>query len=83
MVRTFRLPDKMNLDMQIAATNPLNHVTYSNWYTNINSTQFGLAGGGEYDADGADFSAVEVLMMGIDQVWLHNRGCCGGAVARG
>ena len=42
LVRTFRLPDKMNLDMQIAATNPLNHVTYSNWYTNVNSTQFGL-----------------------------------------
>jgi len=42
MVRTFRLPDKMNLDMQLAASNPLNHVTYSNWYTNVNSTQFGL-----------------------------------------
>jgi len=42
MLRTFRLPDKVNLDIQIAASNPLNHVTYSNWYTNVNSTQFGL-----------------------------------------
>ncbi len=42
MVRTFRLSKKVNLDAQMAATNPLNHVTYSGWYTNVNSTQFGL-----------------------------------------
>ena len=42
MVRTFRLSKKVNLDAQIAASNPLNHVTFSNWYTNVNSTQFGL-----------------------------------------
>jgi hypothetical protein len=42
LVRTFRLPRKMNLDAQIAAANALNHVTYSSWVTNVNSTQFGL-----------------------------------------
>ena len=42
MVRTFRLSKKVNLDAQMAATNPLNHVTYSGLYTNVNSTQFGL-----------------------------------------
>jgi hypothetical protein len=42
MVRTFRLPDKLDLDLQVAATNALNHVTYASWITNINSTQFGV-----------------------------------------
>ncbi len=42
MVRTFRLPEKLNLDLQVAATNALNHVTYASWVTNINSTQFGV-----------------------------------------
>jgi hypothetical protein len=42
MTRTFRLKSKLNLDLQIAATNALNHVTYSGWIPNINSTQFGL-----------------------------------------
>lgn len=42
MVRTFRLKSKVNLDAQIAATNVLNHVTYSNWQNSITSTQFGL-----------------------------------------
>lgn len=42
MTRTFRLESKVNLDFQIAATNALNHVTYSSWIPNINSTQFGL-----------------------------------------
>ncbi len=42
MTRTFRLRSKVNLDLQIAATNALNHVTYSGWIPNINSTQFGL-----------------------------------------
>jgi hypothetical protein len=43
MVRTFRLDTKVSLDMQIAATNALNHVSYTGWIPNINSTQFGLA----------------------------------------
>jgi len=42
MVRTFRLKSKVNLDVQIAATNLLNHVTYSAWQNSITSTQFGL-----------------------------------------
>jgi hypothetical protein len=42
MVRTFRLDTKVNLDLQIAATNALNHVSYTGWIPNINSTQFGL-----------------------------------------
>jgi hypothetical protein len=42
MVRTFRMPYKMNLDLQIAASNLLNHVTYSNWQNSITNTQFGL-----------------------------------------
>jgi hypothetical protein len=42
MNRTFRLTSKLNLDGQVSATNVLNHVTYSSWYNNINSTQFGL-----------------------------------------
>jgi hypothetical protein len=42
MLRSFRLRDKLNLDLQIAATNALNHVTYSSWNPNVNSTQFGL-----------------------------------------
>ncbi|MEO6815306.1 MAG: TonB-dependent receptor [Edaphobacter sp.] len=42
MVRTFRLPYKMNLDLQVAASNLLNHVTYSAWQNSITNTQFGL-----------------------------------------
>jgi hypothetical protein len=42
MLRTFRLKDKLNLDFQVVGTNALNHVTYSSWIPNINSTQFGL-----------------------------------------
>jgi hypothetical protein len=42
MVRTFRLDAKVNLDVQIAATNVLNHVAYTSWISNIDSTQFGL-----------------------------------------
>ena len=42
MVRTFRLDSKINLDVQIAAANVLNHVSYTAWVPNINSTQFGL-----------------------------------------
>ena len=35
MVRTFRLHDRYNLDVQFQATNILNHVTYTSWYTTI------------------------------------------------
>jgi hypothetical protein len=42
MVRTFRLDAKVNLDAGIVATNVFNHVSYTVWIPNINSTQFGL-----------------------------------------
>jgi hypothetical protein len=42
LVRTFRLNPRFNLDAQIASQNAINHVTYSSYITNINSTQFGL-----------------------------------------
>ncbi len=40
--RTFRLKDRFNLDLRIDSTNTLNHVTFTNWVTTVNSAQFGL-----------------------------------------
>jgi hypothetical protein len=40
--RTFRLTPKVNLDAQIAGNNALNHVSFTSYYNDINSTQFGL-----------------------------------------
>ncbi len=40
--RTFRVGDKLNLDLRADATNALNHVTYPGWNTTISSAQFGL-----------------------------------------
>jgi trimeric autotransporter adhesin len=40
--RTFRLRDRLNLDLRFDATNALNHVTYTSWNTIINNAQFGL-----------------------------------------
>jgi hypothetical protein len=40
--RAFRLTDRFNMDVQVQATNALNHVTFPSWNTTINSTQFGL-----------------------------------------
>ncbi len=46
MARTFRMKDRYSLDLTVAATNVLNHVVDSAWYTNIASTQlFGLPSG--------------------------------------
>jgi len=42
MGRTFRLKDRLNLDVRLDATNALNHVTYASWNTIINNAQFGL-----------------------------------------
>lgn len=42
MGRTFRLRDRLNLDLRFDATNALNHVTYTSWNTVINNAQFGL-----------------------------------------
>ena len=40
--RTFRLHDRLNLDFRFDAANVLNHVTFTNWNSVINSAQFGL-----------------------------------------
>jgi trimeric autotransporter adhesin len=42
MGRTFRLRDRLNLDLRIDATNTLNHVTFTSWNTIINNAQFGF-----------------------------------------
>jgi hypothetical protein len=42
MLRTFRMTPKLNLDVKIDGTNALNHVTFTNLYTGITNTQFGL-----------------------------------------
>jgi len=42
MGRTFRLKDRLNLDLRIDSTNALNHVTFTSWNTTINNAQFGL-----------------------------------------
>jgi hypothetical protein len=40
--RTFRLRDRLNLDLRFDATNALNHVTFVSWNTIVNNAQFGL-----------------------------------------
>jgi trimeric autotransporter adhesin len=40
--RTFRVSDRLNLDLRVDSTNALNHVTYTSWDTIVNSSQFGL-----------------------------------------
>jgi trimeric autotransporter adhesin len=40
--RTFRVSDRLNLDLRVDATNALNHVTFTTWNTIVNSAQFGL-----------------------------------------
>jgi hypothetical protein len=42
MGRTFRLKGRFNLDLRVDAANLLNHATFTSWYTNITSPQFGL-----------------------------------------
>jgi trimeric autotransporter adhesin len=42
MGRTFQLRGRYNLDVRLDSTNALNHVTFTNWNTIINGTQFGL-----------------------------------------
>jgi hypothetical protein len=43
--RTFRLRDRLNLDLRFDANNALNHVTDTSWITVINNAQFGLPAG--------------------------------------
>jgi len=40
--RTFRLNDRVNLDLRADSTNAINHVTFTAWNTTINNAQFGL-----------------------------------------
>lgn len=42
MARTFRLTDRLNLDLRVDSTNVLNHVTYTAWDTTFGNAQFGL-----------------------------------------
>jgi hypothetical protein len=39
--RTFRVSDRLNLDLRVDAANALNHVAFTSWNTIVNSTQFG------------------------------------------
>jgi hypothetical protein len=40
--RTFRVNDRLNLDLRVDSTNALNRVTYTSWSTTIGSPLFGL-----------------------------------------
>ncbi len=42
IARTFRLNDKLNLDVRIDSSNAINHVNYSAWNSVVTSPQFGL-----------------------------------------
>ena len=42
--RTFRVSDRLNLDLRFDVTNALNHVTFTTWNSIVN-TQFGLPAG--------------------------------------
>ncbi|HTC33073.1 MAG TPA: carboxypeptidase regulatory-like domain-containing protein [Bryobacteraceae bacterium] len=43
VARTFRLNDRLNADLRIDSTNPINHVTFPNWNTTLGPL-FGLPG---------------------------------------
>jgi hypothetical protein len=40
--RAFRLRDRYNIEFRLESSNILNHVTFPDWNTTINSSQFGL-----------------------------------------
>jgi hypothetical protein len=40
--RTFRMSDRLSLDLRVDSTNTLNHVTFQGWNTSVTSAQFGL-----------------------------------------
>ena len=42
LTRTFRINERVNLDVRIDANNVLNHVTFPNWNATVNSSPFGL-----------------------------------------
>jgi trimeric autotransporter adhesin len=41
LARTFRLSDRLNMDLRLDSVNALNHVTFQSWNTTVNP-QFGL-----------------------------------------
>jgi hypothetical protein len=45
LARTFRVTDKISLDLRVDSTNALNHVTFGSWVTVVNSPQFGAPPG--------------------------------------
>ena len=51
MARTFRLNDRLNLDLRVDSTNALNHVTFPSWNTIVGSPQFGLADCRQWNAN--------------------------------
>ncbi|MBV9938586.1 MAG: TonB-dependent receptor [Acidobacteriaceae bacterium] len=42
LARTFRVGDRLSLDLRVDSANPLNHPVFTAWNTTINSLQFGL-----------------------------------------
>ncbi len=42
LARTFRINDRISMDLRVDSTNVLNHVTFPRWNTTVNSAQFGL-----------------------------------------
>jgi hypothetical protein len=42
LAHTFRVNDRMSMDLRIDSMNVLNHVTFVRWNTTVNSAQFGL-----------------------------------------
>jgi hypothetical protein len=40
--RVFRVSDRFNLELRIDSVNPLNHVTFTSWDTEVTNAQFGL-----------------------------------------
>jgi hypothetical protein len=42
LTRSFRLTERIGMDLRIDANNVLNHVTFPRWNTTVNSSQFGL-----------------------------------------
>ena len=42
LTRTFRINERINVDLRVDANNVLNQVTFPDWNTTVNSSQFGL-----------------------------------------
>ena len=42
LTRTFRINERMSMDLRVEATNVLNHVTFPDWNTTVTSSQFGF-----------------------------------------